>query len=146
MFSFYKAFNVLLKELMNQLEKVKIPLPSFEGEFKNTVTYYSRLLRVVKQIIGRGCSAKHCEQIYKVNRSWDTVLNNSYRVYQTCSILSALQWFKTKGLSGACLMLSHWYFYETIWISHNTDYGRPERKKSLLHGQKFNPNPKFLGK
>jgi hypothetical protein len=26
-----------------------------------------------------------------------------------------------------------------------TDYGRPERKKPLLHGRKFNPNPKFLG-
>ena len=70
-FSFYAAFDVLLKELMNQVEKVKIKLPlfSFEGEFRNTVTYHSRLLRVVKQIIDRGCSAKHCEQIYKVNRS-----------------------------------------------------------------------------
>ena len=107
---------------MNQVEKVKIKLPlfSFEGEFRNTVTYHSRLLRVVKQIIDRGCSAKHCEQIYKVNRSWDKVLNNSYRVYQTCSILSALirlKYFRTKGLSGAlwtrkfCFILSHWYFY-----------------------------------
>jgi hypothetical protein len=26
-----------------------------------------------------------------------------------------------------------------------TDYGRPERKFPSLHGQKFNPNPKFLG-
>ena len=26
-----------------------------------------------------------------------------------------------------------------------TDYGRPERKQPSLHGQKFNPNPKFLG-
>ena len=25
-----------------------------------------------------------------------------------------------------------------------TDYGRPERKKALLHGRKFNPTPKFL--
>ena len=130
MFSFYAAFGILLKELMNQVEKVKIKLPlfSFEGEFRNTVTYHSRLLRVVKQIIDRGCSAKHCEQIYKVNRSWDTVLNNSYRVYQTCSILSALirlKYFRTKGLSGAlwtgkfCFILSHWYFYETIRISHD---------------------------
>ena len=29
-------------------------------------------------------------------------------------------------------------------ISH-TDYGRPERKQPSMHGQKFNPNPKFLG-
>ena len=71
MLSFYAAFDILLKELMNQVEKVKINLPlfNFEGEFRNTVTYHSRLLRVVKQIIDRGCSAKHCEQIYKVNRS-----------------------------------------------------------------------------
>ena len=27
-----------------------------------------------------------------------------------------------------------------------TDYGRPERKQPSLHGRKFNPNPKFLGK
>ena len=27
----------------------------------------------------------------------------------------------------------------------STDYGRPERKQPSLHGQKFNPNPKFLG-
>ena len=27
----------------------------------------------------------------------------------------------------------------------DTDYGRPERKEPSLHGQKFNPNPKFLG-
>jgi hypothetical protein len=26
-----------------------------------------------------------------------------------------------------------------------TDYGRPVRKSPLLHGQKSNPNPKFLG-
>ena len=26
-----------------------------------------------------------------------------------------------------------------------TDYGRPERKKPSLHGQKFTPTPKFLG-
>ena len=25
------------------------------------------------------------------------------------------------------------------------DYGHPERKQPSLHGQKFNPNPKFLG-
>ena len=25
-----------------------------------------------------------------------------------------------------------------------TDYERPERKFSSLHGRKFNPNPKFL--
>ena len=27
----------------------------------------------------------------------------------------------------------------------NTDYGRPVRKSPSLHGQKSNPNPKFLG-
>ena len=26
----------------------------------------------------------------------------------------------------------------------NTDYGRPVRKSSLLHGRKSNPNPKFI--
>ena len=30
-------------------------------------------------------------------------------------------------------------------ISLITDYRRPERKQSSLHGQKFYPNPKFLG-
>ena len=103
MFSFYERFYCQAKQLVIQLEKVKMKYPmfSFEREFRNTVTYHSRLLRAVKQIIGRGCSAKHCEQIYKVNRSWDTVLNNSYRVYPTCSILSAIKRLKTKGLSCA---------------------------------------------
>jgi hypothetical protein len=27
----------------------------------------------------------------------------------------------------------------------STDNGRPERKQSSLHGQKFTPNPKFVG-
>ena len=30
-------------------------------------------------------------------------------------------------------------------VGWTTDYGRPERKWSSLHGRKFNPNPKFLG-
>ena len=30
-------------------------------------------------------------------------------------------------------------------MATDTDYGRPERKWPLLHGRKFNPNPKFLG-
>ena len=32
-----------------------------------------------------------------------------------------------------------------LMIPYGTDYGRPERKWPSLHGQKFNPNPKFLG-
>ena len=34
---------------------------------------------------------------------------------------------------------------EHKFIHRGTDYGRPERKQPSLHGQKFNPNPKFLG-
>ena len=30
-------------------------------------------------------------------------------------------------------------------LAQNTDYGRPERKQSSLHGRKFTPTPKFLG-
>ena len=30
-------------------------------------------------------------------------------------------------------------------IQVGTDYGRPEGEQPSLHGQKFNPNPKFLG-
>ena len=33
-------------------------------------------------------------------------------------------------------------FRVCTWI---TDYGRPVRKSPSLHGQKSNPNPKFLG-
>ena len=98
MFSFYERFYCQAKKLVIQLEKVKMKYPmfSFEREFRNTVTYHSRLLRAVKQIIGRGCSAKHCEQIYKVNRSWDMVLNNFFRAYKTGWILFTLtrqKWF-----------------------------------------------------
>ena len=32
-----------------------------------------------------------------------------------------------------------------FWFQY-TDYGRPEGKEPSLHGRKFNPNPKLLGK
>ena len=45
----------------------------------------------------------------------------------------------------------HWKMINSIAtepqdaIIMNTDYGRPERKKPLLHGRKFTLTPKFLG-
>ena len=43
------------------------------------------------------------------------------------------------------LCLLHTVGSDTILSLRPTDYGLPERKLSLLHGRKFNPNPKFLG-
>ena len=53
MFSFYATFGILLKELMNQVEKVKIKLTSFEGEFRNTVTYHSRSNKSLAEVAQR---------------------------------------------------------------------------------------------
>ena len=36
-------------------------------------------------------------------------------------------------------------FRQWTYMVVSTDYGRPERKKPSLHGQKFTPTPKFLG-
>ena len=41
--------------------------------------------------------------------------------------------------------MSKWLVKSTYNMIILTDYGRPEKKQSSLHGQKFNPNPKFLG-
>ena len=32
-----------------------------------------------------------------------------------------------------------------LYTCQSTDYGSPEGEQPSLHGQKFNPNPKFLG-
>ena len=37
-------------------------------------------------------------------------------------------------------------FYLIIKLVLTTDYGHPERKWPSLHGRKFNPNPKFIGR
>ena len=62
------------------------------------------------------------------------------------SIVYVLKWEERSGC--LCLDLQQGVYFEwskyllMLWI---TDYGRPVRKSPSLHGQKSNPNHKFLG-
>ena len=64
------------------------------------------------------------------DQKWRTVCNLVIEIVSKLSI------------TGCCIQQENIFFLE---FASNTDYRRPEKKQPSLHGQKFNPNPKFLG-